>query len=220
MTICEVAEADKPRRSVSITASGWVTAPPDIARIGLGIVTETDDARTALDGNSAIMARIIDGLKRAGIPAKDLRTMSLSIMPRYRDTDDGSRETMNGYWASSQVRAAVRDIGRVGEILDLAVSLGANRIDHVSFDVTEAELLKDEARVQAMATARQRGELLAKAAGARLGPVLSIAEHAYNGGGYAAAFYDVGSGTRRMVPPVEAGAQQIGVQVNVVYGLS
>ncbi len=73
-----------------------------------------------------------------------------------------------------------------------------------------------------MATARQRSELLAKAAGARLGPVLSIAEHAYGAGprSYSAALDDFGSGPRRMVPPVEAGAQQIGVQLHVVYALS
>ena len=169
-------DADKMQRTVSVSATGKVAADPDIAHISAGVVTEADTAKEALGRNSALMAKLIDGLKGAGLSAKDIQTTMLNVEPRYTQPKDGRPSAISGYRVTNQVRLTVRDVKRLGEVLDQAIALGANHINQISFDLANAETLKDEARKQAMENARRRGELYAKAAGAQLGPVLRISE--------------------------------------------
>lgn len=177
------AEAEMQRR-ITVTASGTVTAVPDIALISTGVVSEAETARAALEANTAAMRRLIDGLKLAGIDAGDIQTTSFDVQPRY-DTESSSaptprpprRETsIIGYRVHNQVRITARDISRLGEVLDRAVTLGANQVGGIEFRVSQAETLKDDARREAIANARRRAELFAAAAGVELGRVLQIEE--------------------------------------------
>ena len=161
------ADGDKTaERSVSVSASGSVSAVPDIATISAGVITEADTARDALSRNNTTMAKLIDGLKAAGIAAKDIQTSSLNVAPRYVQAKDGRPSTVSGYSVSNQVRVTVRDIKKLGDILDQAITLGANQMHGIAFEVSNAETLKDEARKIAMENARRRAQLYATAAGA------------------------------------------------------
>ena len=170
------ADGDKMERTVSVSATGSVMAEADVAQISAGVVTEADSAKDAMGRNSIVMTKLIDGLKAAGIQPKDIQTTTLNVEPRYTQPKDGRAATINGYRVVNQVRLTVRDVKRLGEFLDQAIALGANQINHIAFDIAEPEMLKDEARKQAMENARRRGELYAKAAGGQLGPVLRISE--------------------------------------------
>ena len=164
------AEGDKPaERHVSVSATGSVAADPDMASISAGVVVEADTAKEALARNSTVMAKLIDGLKALGIAPKDIQTTAVNVEPRYVQAKDGRPATINGYRVVNQVRLTVRDVKRLGEILDPAITLGANQVNGIGFDVANAETLKDEARKQAMANAKRRAELYATAAGAQLG---------------------------------------------------
>ena len=114
-------------------------------------------------------------------------------------------------------RQTVTDVKRVGDLLDLMVTLGANHIAGVTFDVAESERLEDEARTRAMATAGRCAELCAKGAGVQLGPVLSITDdQGYQHepmGGMPSAFYERGA------MPIEPGRRHLKVRVHVVYAL-
>ena len=205
-------DAGKMERTVSVSATGRVSAEPDIAYISAGVVTEADTAKDAIARNNATMGKLIDGLKGAGVAAKDIRTTMLNVEPRYTQPKDGRVATINGYRVTNQVRLTVRDVKRLGESLDQAIALGANQISQIAFDVTNAETLKDEARKQAMENARRRGELYAKAAAAQLGPVLRISE-----GGV-----DMPVGLVKFAGhgvPIEAGTRRLEVEVQVVYAL-
>lgn len=213
------ADSDRMERTVSVSASGSVVAEPDIASISAGVVSEADAAKDAVARNNAVMAKVIDGLKRAGVAAKDIQTTHLSIEPRYKQSNAGQGATNNrsidGYRVTSQVRLTVRDVRRLGEVLDQAISLGANQIGQITFDVADSELLKDAARRQAMENARRRGELYAHAAGAQLGPVLRVSE------GVASLLPSAGV-TVFAAPhgvPIEAGTRRLDVEVQVVYAL-
>ena len=220
-TLCEArtamaADGDKPaERHVSVSATGSVAADPDIATISAGVVVEADTAKEALARNSTVMAKLIDGLKALGIAPKDIQTTAVNVEPRYVEAKDGRPATINGYRVVNQVHLTVRDVTRLGEILDGAIGLGANQVNGIGFDVSNAETLKDEARKQAMANARRRAELYATAAGAQLGTVLAISE-------------DVSAGPRPMPMaravmagsvPIEAGSRSLTVEVNVTYVL-
>jgi uncharacterized protein len=208
------ADSDKMERTVSVSATGSVTAEADIAQISAGVVTEADSAKDAIGRNTIVMTKLIAGLKAAGIQAKDIQTTTLNVEPRYTQPKDGHAATINGYRVVNQVRLTVRDVKRLGEILDQAIALGANQINHIAFDIAEPEMLKDEARKQAMENARRRGELYAKASGGQLGPVLRISEstadvHPMPGGRVA----------MRASVPVEPGTRSLEVEVHVTYAL-
>ena len=205
-------------RTVSVTASGRVSAMPDLAAISTGVQTDANTAREAMSRNTVAMTKLIDGLKATGIDAKDIQTTAVTINPRYTNPRDGTQPVINGYSAGNQVRIVVRDMKRVGEILDAALTLGATQMGGISFDVSQAETLKDEARKVAIANARRRAELFAAATGASVGQVISISEDAqFNGP------QPVLMGTRAKAVagpvPVEAGSMELDATVHVTWSL-
>lgn len=163
-------------RTVTVSASGTTQANPDMASVSSGVATEAQTAREAMDRNNSQMAKLIDGIKKLGIDAKDIQTASLNLSPRYSNPRDGRAPTITGYTVSNQITVQVRKLNRLGELLDTMVTLGANQVGGVSFEVSNAETLKDEARKAAMLNARRRAELYATTAGVNLGEVLTISE--------------------------------------------
>jgi uncharacterized protein YggE len=215
------ADIDKAERTVVVSATGSVKAEPDIARVYVGVVTEADTAKDAFARNSAAMAKLLDGLKRVSA-ASDIQTTAVTLTPRYTQPRDGRAPAIDGYRAANTVRLTVRDVKRLGEVLEQAAALGANQTYNIRFEVANAERLKDEARRQAMENARKRAELYATAVGAQLGPALRIAENAgdlrfggFDSGGLPG---DLRFGIARSAP-IEAGSQDLEVAVHVVYAL-
>ena len=206
---------DDDDRTVSVSATGSVVADADIAYISTGVVTEAASAREALNQNTAAMAKLIEQLKGSGIQEKDIQTVSLNVEPRYTQPKGGQRPAIDGYRVLNQVRLTVRDVKRLGDVLDKAVDVGANQINSISFDVANAETLRDDARKQAIANARRRAELYAQAAGAQLGPVLRISE---SGGGFSPMPGERQAMMRASVP-VEPGTRKLEVSVEVTYEL-
>jgi uncharacterized protein len=214
--ISMAAEGDKDtQRVVSVSATGSVAAEPDLAYVTAGVVGEADTAREAIARNNAAMAKVLAGLKSAGVAAKDLQTTALNVEPRYTQAKDGRPATINGYRVANQVRLTVRDVKKLGDLLDQAITLGANQINRISFDVANAETIKDEARKQAMTNARRRAELYAAAAGVKLGPVLRISESVSEA---TAGFVGAPRAMAASVP-VEAGTRVLEVEVHVTYAL-
>jgi hypothetical protein len=210
------ADGDKLERTVSVSASGTVAAEPDIAHISAGVTTEAETAKDAIARNSAVMAKLIEGLKGAGIAARDIQTTTLQVEPRYTQPKDGRPGAISGYRVVNQVRLTVREVKLLGDILDQAIALGANQINSIGFDVANAETLKDEARKQAMVNAKRRAELYATAAGVQLGQVLRISE-----GVVGDLAIRPMSGARSMAAsvPIEAGTRTLTVHVEVTYAL-
>src|SRR5262249_60017675 len=142
-------------RPASVPAGGGVVAEPDHATISIGVVREADTAREALARNSATMVKVIDGLKALGISAQDIRTTAVNVEPRYRNAKEQAPSIV-GYQVVNQVRITARELKRLGEVLDQVVVLGVNQISGITFEVSKAEELKDEARKAAMANALRR----------------------------------------------------------------
>ncbi len=163
---------------IHVDGVGQVTAAPDIARLRAGVVSEASEASAALAANSQAMERVLAALREAGVAKEDLQTESFDVSPRYRRSKVSSGEApmIDGYVVSNRVRATVRDLDKLGAVLDTLVGEGANQIDSVRFDVAEPEPLLDEARKLAMADARRRATLLAAAEGVTVGRVLQIDE--------------------------------------------
>jgi uncharacterized protein len=211
------AESGKtPERMISVTATGSVAADPDIAYITTGVVTEAATAREALSQNNQSMAKVVDGLKAAGIAAKDIQTTAVNLEPRYQHNQDGRAPKLIGYRVSNHVRITARDLKRLGEVLDQVVTLGANQVGGIAYEVSNAEQLKDEARKAAMANALRRARLYASAAGATIGHVLTISEEVSHMPGRGVM---TRSALAAEAVPIEAGTQRLDVQVHVSWAL-
>jgi uncharacterized protein YggE len=167
-------QADFPS-AISVTGEATVSVPPDLAQVDAGVTSDAKTAREASDANSAAMSKVLLALKSAGIEQKDYQTSRLSLQPEYAPNRQGPSPVV-GYRASNRVTIRVRDVTKVANVIDTLVGAGANDIGGINFMVSQASKLLDDARTQAVADARRKAEIYAKAAGATLGAPLSISE--------------------------------------------
>jgi uncharacterized protein YggE len=160
---------------LDIVAEGEVSRQPDVVTIGAGVVTQAATASEALGENARRMSATVAALRRAGVADRDIQTSSINLSPQYR-YGENVPPVITGYQASNQVSVRFRDVKRSGAILDTLVAQGANQINGPSFALDQPDAALDEARVKAVSMARARAELYAKAAGMRVGRILSIRE--------------------------------------------
>jgi uncharacterized protein len=165
-----------PPAMISVTGEATVSVPPDLAEIDAGVTTEAKTAREASDANNAAMGKVLLALKGAGIEEKDYQTSRLSLQPESAPNRAAGPATIVGYRASNRVTIRLRDVGKVAGVVDTLVGAGANDIGGINFTVSQASKLLDDAREQAIADARRKAEIYAKAAGVTLGAPLSVSE--------------------------------------------
>jgi uncharacterized protein YggE len=165
--------------AISVTGEATVSVAPDQAQLDAGVTTDAKTAREAADANNATMGKVLLALKGAGIEEKDYQTSRLSLQPQFANRNASSPTappSIVGYHASNHVTIRLRDVTKVAGIIDTLVGAGANDIGGLSFSVSQASKLLDDAREKAIADARRKAEIYAKAAGVTLGAPLSIAE--------------------------------------------
>lgn len=209
-------ETSRMERTVTVSATGFAAATPDVAHITTGVATEADTARAALTRNSEAMKGLLAGVKALGIDAKDLQTSSLRVEPRYTNPRDGTAPVIDGYRVTNDVAVTVRDLEKLGQILDQLVTLGANQMSGLSFEVSNAETLKDDARKEAIANALRRAKLYAAAAGVAVGDVLTIAEDVQFVAPRPMA--SARTATAKAVP-IEQGTEMLEARVTVTWSL-
>lgn len=173
--------AEPPVAQLTASGDGSVGAIPDIAVVTLGVTTRAETARAALDENSGRLAATIEALRAAKIADTDIGTSGFQIFPVFEDrpvredgTVDPTPAKIVGYQVSNEVRVTIRDIGASGDVLDAVVSAGANQVSGIAFDLSDPATPADAALAEAVADARRKAEIMAKAAGVRLVRVLSV----------------------------------------------
>lgn len=218
-------------RTISVSATGKVSARPDTAEIQFGVVTESPTAVAALQANNQAATRLTAILKERGVAEKDIQTVQIQVVPRYTQPQprrpglagDQAEEfvpRIYAYRVENSFRIKARQIDSLGPLLDSVVEGGANQIRGISFHVEKADQLLVEARRQAVRNAHQKAEELAEAALVRLGLPIRIEEHGgpvpvpqprmYAGGAMMAAAPTM---------PVAPGEQELTVSVSIVYEL-
>lgn len=168
--------AEGAARLITVTGEGVQQAAPDMATVSLGVTTQGDTAASAMAANTAAMSKVMDRLRAAGIEDRDLQTTGLSINPNWQNDETTQQMKIIGYVASNQLTIRVRVLPSLGAVLDAAITDGANTLNGVSFSLADPAPAMNEARKAAVADAIARATLLVEAAGAKLGPVVSITE--------------------------------------------
>lgn len=205
-------------RTVTVSATGVASAVPDQATIASGVSTEAKTAKDALSANTAAMKRVIGELKTQGVEAMDIQTTQFNIEPVYVYPKEGQPPVVTGYRVNNMVGVRVRDLDKLGGVLDQLVSVGANQMNGISFEVSKAETLKDDARKEAMANALRRAKLLAAAGGAEVAEVLQISEDVTFNTPRPMVFGRAKAMAAEAVP-VERGSQDLEARVTVTWKL-
>lgn len=161
--------------TLTITAEGHADRVPDVADISSGVVTAAPTAAAALAANATRMTAAVAAVRRAGIAERDIQTSGLSLQPQYR-YENNQPPVLTGYQATNTVALRVRDLASTGRLVDALVAVGANQINGPNFRVDAADAALDEARTRAVATARARADLYARASGLHVKRIVSIAE--------------------------------------------
>lgn len=203
---------------LDIVAEGAVTRTPDLATISAGVVTQAATAGAAMTENATRMAGTIAALKKAGVADRDIQTSSISLNPQYRYADN-QPPVLTGYQASNQVSIRFRDVRRAGAILDTLVAQGANQINGPSLTVDQPDAALDEARAAAIAKARARAELYAKAAGLSVKRILSISETGDVTPPRPVPIMAMAMRKEAADTSIEAGEQRLSVAVSVTFEL-
>ncbi len=167
-------EGAAPLYTVTAGGTGETAAAPDMAEMYFGATVQADDAKTALGQANDIAEAITSAVKGAGVDSKDLQTANVSVYPE--QSSEGDRVVITGYRATIQVRAKVRDIESIGDVIGAASDAGANEIGGPSFMLDDDSDVRNEAIKLAIDDARKRAEVMAKAAGKSLGEIISVSE--------------------------------------------
>ena len=167
--------AQATEKLVTVTGEATVAVAPDTAMIRLGVSTQEKTARDASEANAKQMTAVLAAIKDTGVADRDIQTSRLSLQPQYDPNKSGTAR-LTGFQASNQVTVRIRDIDKLPTVLDRAITAGANEMSGIEFVVSEQSKLLDQARDDAIADTRRKADLYAKAAGAKLGRVVSITE--------------------------------------------
>ena len=214
------AAQDKSKSTLTVTGEGLVAARPDLAVVSLGVVSQAGSAKDALAENSKATSAVIAAAKAAGIEARDLETTRVSVQPQYSYPAAGSREPRKivGYEVSNALSIRVRDLDKLGALLDQLVVVGANQLRNIELSVAEPGPLRDAARAAAMKDAVRKAGLYAEAAGVRIVRVMSIVEGQQNGPRPPVLrALAAGAPEARAAVPIEAGEQEFRGRVTAIF---
>lgn len=205
-------------RSLSVNGTGHITLVPDIAYINIGVRSEADEVSAALNTNTAQAQAISDKLISMGLEEKDIQTTSFNVYPMQQYDMDG-KISKTTYVVENTINVTVRDLAKLGRLLDAAVKAGANNIYGINFDVEDKSEALNQARDLAIQDAREKAEAIATAAGVKLGDLQNV--NVYTSGGVT-PYYDAkmglgGAAYESASVPVAAGTLIITVDANMTY---
>jgi uncharacterized protein YggE len=207
-------------RTMNVSGNGTVYLTPDIAYIYIGVHTEEPVIATAVSNNNTQTQALVDALKNAGVAAVDIQTSNFNVYyaPSYDKLTGQSTGT--NYGVDNTVYVTVRDLTKLGSLLNTAVGAGANNINSITFDVADKTAAMAQARQKAMANASSLASELAQTAGVTLGEIQDIS---YSDNSPIPYSYGMGGGGSASAPnasvPIQPGLTQITVTVSVTYTL-
>lgn len=203
---------------LSVAAQAEARRTPDIANVSAGVVTQAADANAAMRENAAQMAKVVAAIRAAGVAERDVQTAGVNLNPQYRYAEN-QPPVITGYQASNTVNVVVRDIAKLGRILDALVATGANQVNGPTFDIDKKDPVYDEARRAALDKARQRADMYAQALGLRVRRIVSIDETGGMGIPRPVPMMAMAKMERDVATPISPGENVLSVNLDVVFEL-
>ncbi len=209
------AQSDQPGSIMTVSAHGEIAADPDTGQIEIGVQTQERTAQQAIEANARKMTAVVDALSGLGIDERDIQTSRFSVAPVY-ERRDREEDLLVGFQAENRVRVIVRDIEKLGEIIDRTTRAGANRIHNINFLISDRQDLEDQALRLAIKNARRQADVAADESGVRIVGIkkIDIVSDA------APVPYARADMAESAATPVMPGQVDLRVRVNVTFDIS
>lgn len=221
-------EGPQPNRTISVEAQGKTNVRPDTARMALAVVTEGKTVAGVVSENTEKTNAIVAFLKSSGVADKDITTTNYSLYPKYsqvvvtnptpiQNPFETRTSEIVGYSLTQEVSVKVRDIGKLGNLIEGATGRGANQTGGISFFVDDPEPFKAAARAEAFQKLHEKAMAMASQAGVRLGRVVNVSEYASVPSAFSSRYAEGIGGGGGGAPSIEPGSQEVAVSVTVTY---
>jgi len=215
------------RSTIAVSDSAEIYAKPDLALISFSVKTEKKTVAQAMTENTKQMNLVIDSIKETGVDKKDLKTVDFNIYPRY-DYDRTSsiypsgERILVGYEITQSLQVKIRDLDKIGEIIQKATNVGANQVSSLQFTIDDEDELREQVRKEAIDKTKDKAKKLANQLGVDLGRVIGFNE------GSQSPNYDymmeksvgIGGGGAIEAPQIETGENKIEVTVSIIYEIN
>lgn len=215
-------EHERKEPVIVVAGEGDASVVPDLAIVSLGVAETRKTAREALDVANGAMSAVIDALKKDGIAPRDLQTSGLSVQAQYSypQNEDGTPRPplLTGYMVTNTLTVRIRDMAKVGAVIDQAVTLGVNQGGDIRFTNQDPARTVATARTEAVKDAIDKARTLADAAGVKLGRILEISETSNQDSPRPMMSARMAKEASDAVP-VEAGENSYAVSVNVTFAI-
>lgn len=215
------------RNTITISDTGEIYAKPDLALVSFSVKTEAKTVAGAMNENTEKMNRVIDFTKEEGVEEKDLKTTSFNIYPRYewlKETGippypEGTR-VLVGYEVTQSLQVKIRDMKKIGKIIEGATAAGANQIGDLQFTIDKQDELKAKARKQAIDKAKAKARELASQLGVKLVRITNFSESSVLPRYYGLGFEEMAGMGGAEAPQIETGENKITVSVTITYEIN
>jgi len=210
-------------RSITVVGEGKASVSPDVAEANIGVEVLAPTVKEATEEAKERMTAIVAALQEAGIAEKDIQTSNYSIyFERYPEirpmVEAEPLEAEGSYRVSNMVRVKIRNLDRIGTVLDKVIEAGANNVYGVNFTVDDPSEVRSEARGKAIADARAKAQELAGLNGVDLGEVLQISE--VIGGSFSTVGMSLVREYAGGAGPISPGELEFSVQIQVTYAIA
>jgi uncharacterized protein YggE len=203
--------------TITVTGHGVVRLVPDVASVTIGVDIAHPALADAQSEATRAMRAVLDAVKEASVPSEDIQTAGYGVFVIRDWSKEGDPTESKGFRVWNQARVKVRQLDRLGSVLDTVAALGANTISAISFTIDDASAAESQARVLAVEDARRKADELASAVGLSVGRALSISEVSAELPYQRQVMYS--RSVREESVPIEAGTEEVTVDLQLVYEL-
>jgi len=209
------------KNTISVSGTGEIWAKPDLALIDFSVVGEKKTVIEAMAENTKKMNSVIEAIKSQGVEEKDLKTTNFSISPRYEwyeksEIYPAGKRVLVGYEVNQTLQVKIRDLTKIGNIIQVATKAGANQVGDLQFTIDKQDELKSQARKEAIEKAKVMAKEIAGQLGVKLVKITNFSENATAPIPYP-YFMERAMGGGAETPQIQTGENKIEVQVSITY---
>jgi len=210
------------KNTITVSGKGEIYVKPDISLTTFSVITEAKTVNEALQNNTKKMNSVISFLKEQGIEDKDLKTINFNISPRYEwyeksDIYPEGKRVLVGYEVSQSLQVKIRDMEKIGTIIEGATKAGANNVGDLQFAIDDQKELIKQAREQAIIEAKKEAQAIASSLGVSLKRIVGFNENNIMPQMYTKNFYQEASLAVPSALQIQTGENKIEMTVNITY---
>jgi uncharacterized protein YggE len=209
-----------PQKTISVSSEGTVKVKPDMVYINVGVQTENKSSKVAQQENTTKMNKVMQVLKELKIAEVDIKTSQYTIYPMETYSEKDQRSYITGYRVINTLEITIRDISKVGAVIDAVTANEANTVSNIRFTVADPDKYYLQALENATTKAKAKADVLAKQFGIKISLPSQINEI---GGGYNPPVMYYGMDSVKSSPEaapmtnISSGELEIKASVGLVY---